>query len=1014
VIVRPRHLASLLCALPLLASCGSASTGTPFYDDDVASDKGTADVAPPDAAPDVATPDAAPDVTPDATSIDAPDVAPLDVAPDLAPVDVAPDLAPVDVAPDTSCRTRCSGFCSDPDVDVHNCGLCGNDCTLRAGVDGARVRCEAGRCVFAGACLPGRANCTGNPDDGCEALVTTAARCGACATACRDPAPNCGMVAGSPTGYACTSGCVDPTPMRCGSACVNTMTDALNCGACGTVCPAGLRGSPACSMGRCTLTCIAGYGDCDGNAANGCETLTSSNVANCGACGTVCPPGPGGAPVCTAGACTITCTAGSGNCDGNAANGCETDVRTSAANCGACGNACPARANAASSCAASVCAVTCNAGFGNCNASVLDGCEANFASDPLNCGACARRCATAANAAAACMAGACGIACLAGFGNCDGNGLNGCETPLSTDPRNCGACGTACPGGPGATAACAAGRCGLTCTAGAGDCNAAAADGCEVDLTTSNTHCGACGSACTAPADATAQCAASRCVITCNDGFILSGATCVRTGPRPVAPAAGSIVTNRTPVFRVALPAGQTGARVEVCGDRACTSVATTFTLTGASGSPTLALAPGTYYWRATGLIAGAPATPAGVVVEFTVNAGAGVTTSSSWGPFFDPANDRFADLLVGVPLSFAAFHYTNSAGTFSTLSYTTRSGSTSFAAAVAAAGDVNADGFGDALFGSPTLNTVSVFHSTGAALAASVTATLVGPTGSLRFGAAVSSAGDINGDGYADVIVGAPGSSRAFVYRGGANGIDASTLLALTPTGGSANFGVSVAGLGDVNADGFADVAVGTDGSNIVYLWYGAASGLGATPTGLSAPAGALGFGRVAGAGDVNGDGYPDVVVGAYTTGAAYLFLGGPMGPSTMPNATFTAPGTQFGAALDGVGDVNGDGFGDVVVGAPGSDTAYLFYGRAGGISPTVSVTLARSYVGFQFGTAVTGLGDYNNDGFADFAVSSINRAVQVYRGSATGPVLTYNLTGSTSYGTSIASRAVAFTPAS
>ena len=78
------------------------------------------------------------------------------------------------------------------------------------------------------------------------------------------------------------------------------------------------------------------------------------------------------------------------------------------------------------------------------------------------------------------------------------------------------------------------------------------------------------------------------------------------------------------------------------------------------------------------------------------------------------------------------------------------------------------------------------------------------------------------------------------------------------------------------------------------------------------------------------------------------------------------------------------------------------------------MSVTLARSYVGFQFGTAVTGLGDYNNDGFADFAVSSLNRAVQVYRGSATGPVLAYNLTGSTSYGTSIASRAVAFTPAS
>ncbi len=394
--------------------------------------------------------DVAPDVvedTRDAGEDLAPDTA-IDVAPDVA-TDIAPDV-PVDVAPDTSCRTRCSGFCTDPDTDVHNCGLCGNDCTLRAGVDGSRVTCAAGRCVFTGACLPGRANCSGNPDDGCESVVTTAARCGSCTTMCSGGAPNCVPMASSPSGYACSSGCTGAGQMRCGTSCVDTTSDPLNCGACGMVCPTGLRGTPACVMGRCALNCTANYGDCDGLTTNGCETITSNNVSNCGRCGNVCPPGPGASAICSASMCTITCATGQGNCDGNAANGCETDVRTSVMNCGACGNACPARANSTSACAASACTVTCNAGFGNCNALVTDGCEASLMADPLNCGACARRCAAATNATAACAMGACGITCLTGYGNCDGNGLNGCESTLSTDPRNCGACGNVCPTATGA------------------------------------------------------------------------------------------------------------------------------------------------------------------------------------------------------------------------------------------------------------------------------------------------------------------------------------------------------------------------------------------------------------------------------------------------------------------------------------------------------------------------------------------------------------------------------------
>ncbi len=1013
--IRPA-LASLLCALPLLASC-SASNTPPAVEDDVPVDTAPVDtgddVPSIDAAPDAPEDTAAPDVAPDAAPDLPVDAAP-DVAEDTATPDVVEDIATPDAAPDASCRARCSGFCSDPDTDLHNCGLCGNDCTLRAGVDGSRVRCEAGRCVFTGACLPGRANCSGNPDDGCEAIVTTALRCGSCGTTCTADAPNCVPMASAPGGYACSSGCVAPFNARCSSVCVDTNTDARNCGACGNVCPTGVRGTPACVMGRCTLTCTTGYGDCDGNPANGCETVTTTNVNHCGMCGNVCLPGPSGAPLCTAGVCSISCAAGTGNCDGMAANGCETDTRTSVMNCGTCGNACPARANSTSTCAAGLCGVVCASGFGNCNAVVTDGCEANLASDPLNCGACARRCAAATNATATCAMGTCGIACTTNYGNCDGNGLNGCETALATDPRNCGACGTVCPAATGATATCTAGRCGLACMTGAGDCNANPADGCETDTTTSNANCGACGVACNAPSDGTARCVASRCAITCNAGYVLSGSLCVRQPPRPVYPPPGALVTSRRPTFRVALPAGQNGARVEICGDRTCTSVATTINATSARiDSPaTLSLNPGTYYWRVTGLIGTSAVTTPSPVIEFTVTAGSAAAVGSYWGQIFDPGNDRFADLLGGVPSSLYAQHWTNTSGSLSSSLYTTRSGTTSFATAVASAGDVNGDGAIDALVGAPSVNTVSVFLSTGSALATTASAVLPAPTGTTQFGASVAPAGDVNGDGFGDVLVGAPGSNRAYLYLGTATGIEATaTPQRLIPTGASSNFGVSVAGLGDVNADGYGDVAVGTNGGDIVYVWYGGASGLGATPTGLSSPVGANGFGRaVAGAGDVNGDGYPDVIVGAFNSSTAYVFFGSATGLGTVPDVTITGTGSQFGASVDGVGDVNGDGFGDVLIGASGGDRAYVYTGRAGGLNAAAAFTLSPTYAGYAFGTAVTGFGDFNNDGYGDFAVTSLNRAIQIYRGTATGPVLYATFIGSTSFGTSLAARGTRF----
>jgi len=399
-------------------------------------------------------------------------------------------------------QTYCGGACVDTDTTAAHCGRCGNACSAPH----AASVCSAGACSFT--CEPGYADCNGVASDGCEADLSAADTCGSCMNRC-DAMHGTASCAAGACAIACAAGYGDCDGNASNGCEVALQTDVAHCGTCSVAC-ANTNGTPSCAAGACAIACGPGYGNCDGNAANGCEANTQSDGANCGACGTRCASGQS----CVRGACTTLCpyTMCGGAC---------VDLQTSVANCGACGRACTAP-NGTPRCAAGACGIaSCNAGYADCDATVA-GCEVNTASDAANCGRCGTRCAFP-NAAASCSAGACLLgACNPGYANCDGVASNGCETDLRTSVTNCGACSNRCSA-PNGTPTCAAGACGLgACNAGYANCDGVATNGCEVNTTNDVNNCGACRTVCPAASvwfTGSVACVASACAPQCNPGY---------------------------------------------------------------------------------------------------------------------------------------------------------------------------------------------------------------------------------------------------------------------------------------------------------------------------------------------------------------------------------------------------------------------------------------------------------------------------------------------------------------
>ncbi|MCX7830337.1 MAG: FG-GAP-like repeat-containing protein, partial [Acidobacteria bacterium] len=344
-----------------------------------------------------------------------------------------------------------------------------------------------------------------------------------------------------------------------------------------------------------------------------------------------------------------------------------------------------------------------------------------------------------------------------------------------------------------------------------------------------------------------------------------------------------------------------------------------------------------------------------------------------------DVNGDGFSDVVIGAPFydngqldEGAAFVYYGSLSGLP-LSYNWHDESNfqnfQMGLAVSTAGDVNGDNFSDVIVSQNTnLNEGAVKLYYGSATGLSLTPNWIGTPNQINswYGCSISTAGDINGDGYSDIIVGAErydGSltydeGAAFVYFGSPSGLPATPNWIATSGQGNSYFGCDVSTAGDVNGDGYSDIVVGakywdnpsyTDEGQ-VFVYYGSSSGLSTTPNWTGKPNFAYSqYGcSVSTAGDVNGDGYSDVIVGAkwhtvsnYREGTVFVYYGSPTGLSTVNwTKSSNKEWANFGNSVSTAGDVNGDGYSDVLVGAinysngeTNEGAAYLFLGSQSGL---------------------------------------------------------------------------------
>lgn len=721
--------------------------------------------------------------------------------------------------------------------------------------------------------------------------------------------------------HSCDGRCVsDRSPLSCGTSC--------------TPCEAPAGGTATCDGIRCG-------GECSG-----------SDVLCAGACI------PADAP------CDNTCPAGTHDCAGL----CTSD--TSVNSCGVSCDPCPVPTNAiAATCDGTACGLDCADGFHVCDSA----CVSNSSTDscgPTSCTPCPPG---PSGSSATCDGTSCGWTCDAELVECDGACIP--STSCCTDSD--------CIARPNAVATCDGGTCSYPCQTGFVACD----DTCIAD-----TDC--CTAAdCPSPPDhATATCDDSHaCGFACDPGYVAAGAFCDVAAPRPLAPWSNAYASSHQPEFRWVLPPGVSGAHIEICRDRACATVVDSSDVTGDRYTPASPLPPGVLFWRLRGILGGTTGSQISPPWPFVALQRAN-DVKISFGIISDFDNDGFADLVVGddransPALGDGRFYtYHGSSTEIETSATQTDAGpvGSRFGSSVASVGDVNGDGFTDIAVGAFGDDDAWWYRGSASGILINNPPRLT-PTGATSFGRQVQAAGDLNGDGYADIVVGSNSGAYVF-YGGGGMGPPTSGMTTVPPPSGSTRFGESAGGAGDVDGDGYADLLVSDPPRDRVYLFLGGPDGVSTIPDQtLMSPVASAAFGNdVHAAGDVNGDGRGDVIIGGFMMSSAWVYTGNASGLNAAPAATLTGNGS-FGFSVAGAGDMDGDGRTEVVVTNFSGTLGFVFLGTSTGTSITpIVITSGNS------GWRCAGASDIDGDGFSDIVIAapSGSAVVQTVHGDTTIP---------------------------
>jgi len=382
-----------------------------------------------------------------------------------------------------------------------------------------------------------------------------------------------------------------------------------------------------------------------------------------------------------------------------------------------------------------------------------------------------------------------------------------------------------------------------------------------------------------------------------------------------------------------------------------------------------------------------------------------------------DVNGDGFGDVIIGAPLfdngqsdEGAVFIYHGSvAGLTAPLIIESDHENAELGKSVANAGDTNGDGYDDVIVGAVYFSNgqlyegaAFIFYGSPSGINANAKTTLEINQANAWFGRSVDGAGDVNGDGYGDVLVGATeydnneeNEGAVFLFHGSQTGININPAQMFECNNGAAHLGYAVAGAGDVNADGFDDILLGAplftnqqSNEGAAFLYYGSQQAGLANPVvfeGDLADA-QMGF-SVSSAGDINGDGFIDILIGSpnftvnqNSKGAAFAYYGSADGVSPSIKAMLSIDQlASFGTAVSSAGDVNSDGYGDVILGAIHYQNSQIFggagllyYGAAGGISMQQPVILPSDVNFADMGSSVSSVGDINGDGSSDLIIGA------------------------------------------